>query len=448
MQGKSNVQALAAALLIAVLPFETMHLLFVCLGAVGYLLLQSVIAHDVRGQPKHSGCDELSEPPSPPRGSRPWQPSSPVHAAARRTSYEKPKVARTVAPPESPKFIGVRFEDEVAELLQQITPARTCEAVVAAIVRKIKLSMQRSFPDVEVSGFVNGNLRAGRAFAVAVPDVELVLTISEAALRERHADSSGDELQSLKWALRTCTDRLVNALGFKFRRSAFKGREPRVTLLAPAYGSRQEEAVPVDLSVNAMTPLNHAVLLSELEHVSPAAKGLAMLVRRWAKDRGVCHVTKGHLSPYAWTVLCMHYLQNGEAATPCPASFEPEAALRRLRERKEHHSRADVDAELAVALFKGFLHFYAEVFDWKNDTIVLVAGQTLQTESAGGPRIIDPFRPTSNLGEGTTEDSLARLREELARAHALCAKGASLSLLLEPWKPAWLEGESGEATSK
>ena len=36
---------------------------------------------------------------------------------------------------------------------------------------------------------------------------------------------------------------------------------------------------------------------------------LVLLVKRWAKHRGICHAAKGHLPPYAWSILCLHFLQ-------------------------------------------------------------------------------------------------------------------------------------------
>merc|ERR1711953_1274768 len=99
--------------------------------------------------------------------------------------------------------------------------------------------------------------------------------------------------------LRACTDELTANPGFKFRRSAFKGQEPKVTLMAEING----RTIPIDFSVNTTTPLYNAALLTECGQIEPRAKELILLVRRWAKDRGVSHAAKGHLSPYAWSHL-------------------------------------------------------------------------------------------------------------------------------------------------
>ena len=46
------------------------------------------------------------------------------------------------------------------------------------------------------------------------------------------------------------------------------------------------------------------------------AAELILLVRRWAKDRGVSHAAKGHLSPYGWMLLAIFYLQVGKKRNP------------------------------------------------------------------------------------------------------------------------------------
>merc|ERR1719277_329345 len=51
--------------------------------------------------------------------------------------------------------------------------------------------------------------------------------------------------------------------------------------------------------------------MTECGRIDPRTKALILLVKRWAKDRGVCHAAKGHLSPYAWTLMVIYFLQVG-----------------------------------------------------------------------------------------------------------------------------------------
>merc|ERR1719191_624710 len=113
-----------------------------------------------------------------------------------------------------------------------------------------------------------------------------------------------------KSAIRVCTSLLVS-VGFKFRRSSFRSEEPKVTLLAPPSLRVSDVAIPVDFSVNNTTPLYNMALLTECGQMDPRAKLLILVVRRWAKDRGICHASKGHLPPYAWSLLVIYFLQVG-----------------------------------------------------------------------------------------------------------------------------------------
>merc|ERR1719169_73967 len=100
---------------------------------------------------------------------------------------------------------------------------------------------------------------------MCVPEVDLVVSINPDALpgqlQGRLARTGGASTAKLdarkvqKSAIRACTDRLVSASGFKFRRSAFRGQEPKITLLAPANLGLFPDSIPIDFSVNVVTPL-------------------------------------------------------------------------------------------------------------------------------------------------------------------------------------------------
>merc|ERR1719401_2586275 len=131
-------------------------------------------------------------------------------------------------------------------------------------------------------------------------------------LRNNDGRNCTDARKLQKSAIRLCTDRLVGAGGFKFRRSAFRSQEPRVTLIAPLPSEDCAElGVPVSVSVNTMTAVYIDVLLRECEKLEPRAKELMLLVKRWAKDRGISHSAKSHLSPYTWMLLTIYFIQVG-----------------------------------------------------------------------------------------------------------------------------------------
>jgi len=265
-----------------------------------------------------------------------------------------------------------------------------------------------------------------------------------------------------KSAIRACTDQLVSVGGFKFRRSAFRGLEPKVTLMAPQSLGVAGKAIPIDFSVNTVSPLYNAALLTECGHIDPRAKALILLVKRWAKDRGVCHAAKGHLAPYAWTVLAVYFMQVGIDNCPLLPPIEgfkhasglsnskPGSKGVKCSENWKPPPASSIGAQMTVGeLFKGFFHFYVHKVNWRKEAasarlgtrapagldlplhIVLCQGNRTRV----GPSIEDPFEPARNLGTSITNLGLERLHEELQRADALFEGHANLSEILEPWTP-------------
>jgi hypothetical protein len=264
-----------------------------------------------------------------------------------------------------------------------------------------------------------------------------------------------DPRKAQKSAIRSCVDRLVSSGGFKFRRSAFRGLEPKVTLLAPPAHGIVNEPIPIDFSVNTNTPLHNANLSDECASIDSRCKDLMLLVKRWAKDRGVCHAAKGHLSPYCWSLLTIYYLQVGmkDRRPVLPPLPNMEASVTGMaRQISDERALDDGAPKLTVGeLFKGFVLFYNRTFEWGEELVCVRSGQRaragdefpihmIQHEDPAkqplvGPSIEDPFEPAHNLGECATAISLARLREEMNRADEMCSKGVALGELLEPWVP-------------
>jgi hypothetical protein len=464
---------LAGAFLLAVLPFELEHLLLLLLGGGAYYVLHKL-------QPRVAVPQKKAK-----AGLPPWRSSSPkVRRPASQTqcpSQSQPlphnvgpfKKTLSAVPVAAPVFGSVGWEGAVAELVAQLAPTRRCEKSVERIASLVKRTLEPVFPDADVSGFVCGNVDCGKAFGVAVPEVDIVVNLSPAAVTQRmlsrDQSRSGKKAAGLdaralqKYAIRLCTERLVGSSGLKFRRSAFRGDEPKVTFLVPATLGFSESSVPLDLSVNSLAPVHNAALLTECGQLAPRAKALILLVRRWAKDRGICHASKGHFQPYVWTLLTIYFLQVGleseEPLLPPVEEFELSSHLvsgdGAPRERKSKVQDAKGTTSVGD-LFKAFFHFYAS-FNWRAEAVAVKAGKRAPPASSlplhivdhkdgkgseVGPTIEDPFASSRNLGTCLTTVSLGRLKEELMRADTLCLQDGSLSLLLEPWAPEALEAES------
>lgn len=430
---------LLIAVFTAVLPLELHHLVAAVLGAAGYMFMQWLEPSVKRQVPRKDSdrrLRSLRTERGMERGAAPLlgrelrrerrgftpvenQKWSALRAVPAPASLVKPEVKRpSVMPVKAPKFAAGSWQDEVHELLQSLKPNDASREQVEAIAQAVRLSLSPVL-DASVKAYCVAQPMSGTAFGVAVPEVEVVVTV----------DGKGADGKLQKSMIRTCTDRLVSHGDFKFRRSAFRGSEPKVTLIAPA----QQASAPFNLAVNALTPLRCSQLFEAATQLNPMAAELILLVRRWAKDRGVSHAAKGHLSPYGWMLLAIFYLQDAEQLPPmgfvpqsrsCPA-FSPSSAT-------------------SGELLKGFMKFYSS-FDWAKESIAVRAGQRKAPVRAlvllhedgktrPGPNIEDPFEPSNNLGSGMHWLSMERLQEEFERAVRL-SEASSLADLLEPWTP-------------
>lgn len=456
---------------------------------------------------------EPQERPQRPQRSRPAAASSEEAAEKARMT---PRTSSGVPP--STQARRESLDREVDALLGVITPTPASDRMVRELARMVQQTIQPTFPEATVVGFSSGDLACSCSVGMGVPEVDLVVNISPDALpdqlRGRLARCGGaslaklDERKVQKSAIRACTDRLVSIGGFKFRRSAFRGQEPKVTLLAPASfsaprapvalgvrldaaspparaGADEAVSIPVDLAVNSATPLCSDAVLTAARRFHPHAQALIVLVRRWARDRGICHSAKGHLSPYAWSLLAAFFLQVAppsselrrlpplEGVSLGIGGFALQQAPPRSATGEWVPEAGGVGPESSqsrsksvCALFQEFVLFYSRDFNWRNEAVSLRAGRRAAPElalplhivvsSAGvpeqvGPHIQDPFEPRSNLGTSMTVEGFKRMQEELARAGQLLARASpepSLAELLEPWVVQSAGVEPEEADSK
>lgn len=439
---------LLAAILSAVLPMEIHHLLAGLVGAFGYMMLQ-MLEPSVQRKPK-TKMKQVDDPERRRQSmshaeSRKWsslRAKVTAEASAPAPALIKPEVRKPSAMPvQAPKFESAGWDAEVEELIQQISPGCESRAAVQKIAALVRRSLSKALPGADVDGFATSNPLAGTAFGVAVPEVDIVVTLDPKLCR---GSSLKDASKLLKSLIRTCTDELVSCGAFKFRRSAFRGTEPKVTLIAPAVGEGQT-SMPINLSVNAASPARSAALFEACGQLDSRAQALMLLVRRWAKDRGISHAAKGHIAPYGWMMLAVYYMQVRPESALLPA-------LDTLVQGRQPKRVADNEARTAspAQLFKGFLNFYTEQFDWRNEAISVRLGRRAPPDASlalhmvlhengkttqVGPSIEDPFESGINVADCMNWLSLQRLHEELKRGQVLCSTGASLSQLLEPWSP-------------
>jgi len=487
-QGALGSPALVAAvaLLFALTTSDLSQLVFALAGAIAFALLQSrqvLVPQKTVGKGVVATKKDLPPVRSPqlqPTGLTPTVGKAGQLAVTtimeRAASAGRKEVwQRSVQPVAAPSFSTDVFQAAVEELVQQLRPTEASDRAVRRLAARIRQEIAPVLPEAEVFACAGADFGQGTAFGVAVPEVDIVIAINPVALatRLRQNQDSLDTAKLHKSAIRAVTDRLVAGAAFKFRRSSFRSPEPKVTLLAPASLGIHSVAIPITLSVNSVTPLYNASLIAECGRMAPNARSLILLVKRWAKDRGICHAAKGHLSPYLWTLLTIYFLQvaglEGGALLPplehfrLPHTLEGNAKRSSAKGVIEDSPNSDKEGEATspAALFKAFLRFYAQDFDIRKEAISIRLGRRAPphvslplhiavsadgVSSEVGLNIEDPLDRRRNLGDCTTAWSLGRLREEFARAHSFCSQPEpSLERLLEHWAPPADEEATAEA---
>jgi len=470
---RRTAAVVAAALLCAVMPLDIPQLLLVLVGAASCALFQplavprprlaskSINIGSAKGSQGSYGAPGGRQPLARQgAGSRSRLPAPRSECKPQALPAGLPAATTSFQPVVAPTFAAAGWDAQVDELVGPLVPTPASRSAVERIGARVQAIVQKAVPEAEVVAFASSAVLRGGANGVAVPDVDVVVSCLPSTLSDRLAGRQLDRRQLQKSALRALTDRLNETGEFKFRRSAFSADEPKVTMLATVGA----DAVPFDLSINTATPLHNAALITDCGRLDARARALILLVRRWARDRAICHAVKGHLSPYCWTLLAIYFLQVGEeggdkvlpplcgfaASSGLAADAEPDEAGRSAGIRREEPSSQG--AKSVGALFRDFIAFYAGRFDARGEAVSVRSGRRAapsprlplhviaesRRSREVAPSIEDPFEPTRNLAAGMSALGLARWREELARATALLHRGgeeASLAELLEPWSP-------------
>merc|ERR1712039_953192 len=108
------------------------------------------------------------------------------------------------------------------------------------------------------------------------------------------------------------------------------------------------------------------------------------LVRRWAKDRGICHAAAGHLHPYAWSLLVIYFLQVGvKGECPLLPPLENFALFSNLimgtsaeEPKSGHVTQTCTEPKMSVgALFHEFVCFYNQEFNWQKEMVSVCLGK-------------------------------------------------------------------------
>jgi hypothetical protein len=199
-----------------------------------------------------------------------------------------------------------------------------------------------------------------------------------------------------------------------------------------------------DICIGHPLPQKNTALLRTYAEVDPRAKQLILAVKIWAKKAGVADSANGMLSSYAWSLLCVFYLQQCEPPVlPVLQSSTLIGTRWRLLEQidgcdvsfcqdatEAHTSLAPNHNDVTVAeLLDGFFHF----FGWRNLSKAVVSvrlgkiyGRDLgQKKTKWRMCIEDPFELSRDLGEAISCSEGQREITKALRQAAVAVRSGS-----------------------
>merc|ERR1719379_492680 len=238
-------------------------------------------------------------------------------------AYLKPirTPSRKAEPKAPPKFAdGMPIDEQVDRLLQDVMPTseelEVCEELAQHLVPPIK----KLIPEAKVSIIAHSSIvRVGRTGLR--PEVDLIVTAPPDVLAQRllmhmqnHPNdrsvrkflkiAEADEATLNKFAIRAVAAQLPFC---PLWRTAYRGTEPKVVLLAPTNLGILSEDLHVHISVNCPNSIRAKEVYDQSDsHV----QRLIALVRRWAQDRCIANTAYGHMPLYGWNLFAKYFCQS------------------------------------------------------------------------------------------------------------------------------------------
>merc|ERR1712183_437096 len=149
--------------------------------------------------------------------------------------------------------------------------------------------------------------------------------------------------------------------------------------------------VQCDICMNNENALRNTHLLrtySLYEHRLPP---LVMVVKEWARSRGINDAGKGTLSSYALTLMCIHYLQCVPKILPSlqkdhPEHFNISDVGELVRTKPWQLLKSSSSAKVTVGkLLVNFFHYYSH-FPWEEKEVCVYRGNSGETPTSNMER--------------------------------------------------------------
>ncbi|GFX83437.1 poly(A) RNA polymerase GLD2 [Trichonephila clavipes] len=150
-----------------------------------------------------------------------------------------------------------------------------------------------------------------------------------------------------------------------------------------------ESGIEVDLNINNTIGIRNTQLLSSYARTDERLPPLVVLAKIWARHHGINDAKHNSLSSYSIVLMVIHYLQYRcqPPVLPClqelqPDKFLPSTDIRNLKLHEDLPDFISENHEDLGDLFKGFLKYYSEEFNYQKNAISIRLGCVIPREDA------------------------------------------------------------------
>ena len=194
-----------------------------------------------------------------------------------------------------------------------------------------------------------------------------------------------------------------------------------------------------DLSIGNDVGVHKTRLLHAYVRLDHRVRPLCLIVKQWAKRRGLVYRAvqhaggvsfRGALNSYAWVLLVIHYLQNGPSPPVLPW-LHPHTLL------CDGPPPPAPNTQCLAELLLGFFAYFAEVRLPAPPMSIATASYTARNLPRPGCSlptgfcILDPVSPGEDLGRQLTPETMTALRRHLAQASRQLLSGTPLARVAE-----------------
>ncbi|KAK6920225.1 PAP/25A-associated [Dillenia turbinata] len=303
-----------------------------------------------------------------------------------------------------------RLNAPLLEIYESLIPAEEEKAKQKQLLTLLEKIVSKEWPNAKL--FLYGS--CANSFGVSKSDIDVCLAIEDEGIDKSEV--------LLKLAELLQSDNLQNV------QALTRARVPIVKLMDPVTG------ISCDICINNLLAVTNTKLLHDYSKIDVRLHQLALIVKHWAKSRGVNETYQGTLSSYAYVLMCINFLQQRTPAIlPCLQGLEATYKVTVDDIECAYFDQVDIlvgfgapNKEGIAQLVWAFFNYWAYCHDYANSVISVRTGRILSkhnkdlTRRVGNGRhlicIEDPFDTSHNLGRVVDGNSIRVLREEFERA--------------------------------